>query len=159
MKLTFGVSSKRALSLMAGIMLIGSAAAHHSYAMFDKRQVVIKGTIKEFRWTNPHIFITLLAPNGKGGTTLWGAEGSGLGDLARNGWKFNSLQAGDAVTIGIAPLRDGRNGGGLIFVQKADGTRLSGGPLDRLLNHVGGPPGGPNGPGGPKPPGAPNGQG
>ena len=115
-------------------LLWSTAYAHHSYAMFEKRQVVVKGTVKSFSWTNPHIFLLVSVPDADGNIVDWGAEGSGLGDLARQGWKFNSLKEGDKVTIGIAPLRDGRPGGGLIYVLKADGSRLSGGPLDRLLN-------------------------
>jgi hypothetical protein len=113
-------------------LLTAPALAHHSYAMFEQREIRMQGTVKAFEWTNPHIFIQLLVPSGDGQAEEWSIEGSGPGDLARQGWKFNTLKAGETVTVGVAPLRDGRKGGGLIFVQKADGTRLSGGPLSRL---------------------------
>ena len=36
----------------------GQASAHHSFAMFDRtHDVVLKGTVREFQWTNPHSFI------------------------------------------------------------------------------------------------------
>src|SRR5262245_63655950 len=37
-------------------------AAHHSGAMFDDGKVVeLNGTIKEVQWTNPHIWIQVIA--------------------------------------------------------------------------------------------------
>jgi len=44
------------------VLAIGSghASAHHSFAMFDRtKDVVLKGTVREFQWTNPHSFIEL----------------------------------------------------------------------------------------------------
>ena len=33
-----------------------AAHAHHSSAMYDtKRLVTLRGVVKEFRWTNPHV--------------------------------------------------------------------------------------------------------
>ena len=118
-----------AVFALGSLLLASTALAHHSYAMFERREIKLQGTIKAFEWTNPHIFVQLLVPAGDGQFEEWSLEGSGPGDLARQGWKFNSLKAGEAVTVGVAPLRDGRKGGGLIFVTKADGTRLRGGPL------------------------------
>jgi len=45
-------------------MLIAGAAspvvAHHSFSMFDEtREVVLKGAVKEFQWSNPHTWIQL----------------------------------------------------------------------------------------------------
>jgi hypothetical protein len=37
------------------------ALAHHSFAMYDTAQVVtLKGTIKVFQWTNPHVLVWLI---------------------------------------------------------------------------------------------------
>lgn len=123
----------------AGIALPDTALAHHSYAMFDRREVVIKGTVRDFDWTNPHVFLTVLAPDGEGGSTLWGVEGAGVNDYERGGWRFNILKPGDKVTVGIAPLHNGQHGGAMIFVQKADGTYLNGGPFARILHLNGAP--------------------
>src|SRR5579871_2497629 len=90
-------------AIALGTLLFASTAlAHHSYAMFDRREIKLQGTIKAFEWTNPHIFVQLLVPVGDGQFEEWSLEGSGPGDLARQGWKFNSLKAGEAVTVGVA---------------------------------------------------------
>ena len=41
--------------------------AHHSPAAFDRtKKVTLVGTVKEFRWQNPHTWIEVLVPNDKG---------------------------------------------------------------------------------------------
>ena len=45
----------------AALVLSLPAAAHHSTAMFDfAKTVEVKGTIKQFQWTNPHTWTCLL---------------------------------------------------------------------------------------------------
>ena len=120
------------VSIAAATTLVSAALAHHSYAMYDKRAVTLQGTVKEFQWTNPHIFLQVLVPDASGQLVEWSIEGDGPGQLARKGWKFNTFRAGDKVTLGIAPLRDGSHAGGLIYIQKEGGERLAGGPLASL---------------------------
>lgn len=43
--------------LIGLIGLVSPAAAHHSFAMFDQTKLLnTKGTVSQFRWTNPHSF-------------------------------------------------------------------------------------------------------
>lgn len=96
-----------------------SAFAHHSYGMFDfEREMTLKGTVKEFQWGNPHVFIDLLNETD---STLWSVEMSSPSHLVRNGWKPASLQAGDHIALVIHPLRDGRAGGAYVSATRADG--------------------------------------
>ena len=54
-------------------------AAHHSGAMFDDGKVVeVNGTIKEVQWTNPHIWIQVIAER-NGQKTEWSIEGGSPG--------------------------------------------------------------------------------
>ena len=118
--------------VLAAALLAAPASAHHSYAMYEQKEIKLQGTVKELQWTNPHIFLQVLVPDGKGGNDEWALEGGGPGQIGRQGWKFNSVKAGEKVTVGVAPLKDGQKGGALIVVIKADGSRLNGGPLARL---------------------------
>ena len=46
--------------LLAGVALAIAtpALAHHSFAMFDREKTVsISGVVKEYEWTNPHVWI------------------------------------------------------------------------------------------------------
>lgn len=109
------------------VMLMGSAQAHHSFAMFDKNQMVtVKGTVSKIEWKNPHVFIFLDAPDGKGGKAQYAIECNSPNVLMRTGWKVNTLKAGDEVAVDIYPLRDGRPGGLLDKVTLADGKTIKG---------------------------------
>jgi hypothetical protein len=113
--------------LAAGLsMLAQSAAAHHSFAMFDAKQsVTLHGVVKEFRWTNPHVFIQLLA-SGEGGVPSgeWSIELTSPEHLVRAGWKPGTLKSGDKVTIVVHPIRDGSMGGQFVSGIAADGTPI-----------------------------------
>jgi hypothetical protein len=110
----------------AAILLSGTGAlAHHSFAMFDSsRSIVIKGTVKEFQWTNPHSWIQIMVLDDKGVAHEWSIEGASINGLARQGWKSSSLKPGDVVSIQIHPQKNGQNGGSLMSVELADGTIL-----------------------------------
>jgi hypothetical protein len=102
------------------------ASAHHSFAMFDAKQsVTLHGVVKEFRWTNPHVFIQLLA-NGDAGVAggEWSIELTSPEHLVRAGWKPGTLKSGDQVTIVIHPIRDGSMGGQFVSGIGADGTPI-----------------------------------
>ena len=116
----------RTLARVGAILFVLSssvALAHHSNAMFDRqKEVVISGTVREFQWTNPHIFIELLVP-GPNGAYSYSIEGPSPGVLRAHGWKFNSLKVGDKVVAKVHPLKGDRKGGGLISISK-DGVTL-----------------------------------
>ena len=104
--------------------------AHHSFAMFDhEHQIKLTGTVSEFRWQNPHVYIHLEAPDPKGKQRHWTIEGANPGILNRIGWKFNMIKKGDRITVVVAPLRTGEAGALLKQVKLADGRKFAnGGP-------------------------------
>jgi Family of unknown function (DUF6152) len=110
------------------------AAAHHSFASFDRSQrVTLEGTVKEFQWTNPHAWIQVVVPDGHGGEVEWGVECGSPNMMARTGWKGSTLAPGDKVTAVVNPLRDGGPNGSLVQITLADGTVL--GPGDAPPPH------------------------
>ena len=126
-------------SLLASLALCAAATAfaHHSFAMFDQsQQLTLKGTVREFQWTNPHAWIHLDVPNTSGGVDTWQVELNSPNNLKRQGWKSTSLKVGDAVTLMLNPLKDGTKGGLFVAVTLADGsvlgdpTRARGGPIN-----------------------------
>lgn len=109
------------------LMLAGPVQAHHSFAMFDKNKVVtVKGVVSKVEWRNPHVFIFITAPDGKGGTTQYAVECNSPNVLMRTGWKASTVKVGDAISIDLYPLRDGRPGGLLDTVTLANGEKLKG---------------------------------
>jgi len=111
-----------AVAAIALAAIASPALAHHSFAMFDQSQTVtLKGTVADFRWTNPHVFIELAVKNANGADEQWSIEMTSPEHLARAGWRPGTLKPGDAVTLSIHPMRDGVKGG-----QYLSGTGPSG---------------------------------
>ena len=69
------------------------------------------GVVSDFQWTNPHVYIELEVPDGKGGSTHYSVECASVNVLTRAGWKFNDIKKGDKVTLLINPLRNVKPGG------------------------------------------------
>jgi hypothetical protein len=114
-------------------MLTPSAAlAHHSFAMFDQsKTVTLQGTVKDFRWTNPHVFIQLLVKNDSGADEEWSIEMTSPEHLVRVGWRPGTLKPGDKVTLNIHPMRDGVKGGQYLSGTGPNGPLLGSPPAQQ----------------------------
>jgi hypothetical protein len=127
-----------AVALAVTALAVATAAyAHHSFAMFDQnKQLSLKGTVREFQWTNPHAWIHLDVPGTDGTRESWQVELNSPNNLKRQGWKSTSVKAGDQVTLVLNPLKDGSKGGLFVSVTLPDGsvlgdpTRARGGPIN-----------------------------
>jgi hypothetical protein len=125
-----------AMVLCAGV----PALAHHSGAMFDRTKTVeLIGTIKQYQFSNPHVWIEVMVPpsgkarkegqkEGKSEPVQWSIEGEGPSIMARMGLGPSVLKAGDKVTIKAHPLRDGRSGGSFIAITLPDGKIVAPAP-------------------------------
>ena len=118
------------ISLTAIVLVAQPALAHHSFANFDlNKEITVAGTIKEVQFTNPHVWLQVMVPDGKGSQTEWSIEAGAPGMLLRTGWKPNTLKTGDAVTVVTHPAKNGEANGSLIRVTLPDGRTLGpGGP-------------------------------
>ena len=104
-----------------------SAIAHHSFVAFDEgREAFVRGAVTGYDFRNPHtyIFMDVALPGGQ--VETWRIEGETRNDLYRNGWREDSLQVGDVITVTINPAVDsGRRYGRLLSLEKTDGTVLA----------------------------------
>jgi hypothetical protein len=116
----------RAVCLCATALLMPRlASAHHSFAMFDaEKTITLSGTVKEFEWTNPHMWLYVMAPDASGKVVEYPLEMQGPGQSVKNGWKQDSVKPGDKVTVDIHPLRTGARGGQLLSVILPSGQKL-----------------------------------
>jgi len=109
------------------LLVAAPALAHHSFSMFDaQKEVVLKGTVKEFQWSNPHTWIQLNVTDDAGKTVEWSIEGGSPNLVGRQGWKRNTFKPGDEVQITVHPMRDGRPGGSFVRAVLPDGRTLGG---------------------------------
>jgi hypothetical protein len=116
--------------LIAGCLLAAMpGAAHHSFVMFDTaKQVTLAGTVTSFEWTNPHTYIELDVADSSGAVKHWSIELGSPSILRNSGWKHNTLNMGDKVTLVINPLKNGNPGGLLLYAALPDGRKLGNGP-------------------------------
>jgi hypothetical protein len=99
-------------------------SAHHSATMFDNTRVKeLSGTVKEFQWKNPHVWIQLDVQNA-GKQEEWSIEGGSPNSLSRNGWRPSTFAPGKSVSIKVNPMKDGSTGGQFIGAKFADGTTI-----------------------------------
>ena len=95
-------------ALIVAALTTPPAAAHHSFAAeYDaNNQITIVGTITKVEWTNPHTWFYVDVRDPQGQVVNWAIEGGAPTVLYREGWKPNSLKAGDQVTVTIALAKD-----------------------------------------------------
>ena len=109
-----------ALSLIAGPVV-----AHHSFAMFDpEKTITVSGVVKEFEWTNPHVWLHVMAADTSGKAVEWSFEMQATAQASSGGWRPDTVKPGDKVMVEFHPLRDGSRGGELLAAVVPDGRRL-----------------------------------
>src|SRR5499433_2976872 len=114
--------------LLVAILMSVSVYAHHSAAGIDRtKSVTVEGTVKQFKWGNPHSWLEVEVANSKGGTDIWNFEMNPPAYLVRSGWKSSSVKAGDKVKVTGRPFMNGEPGGIFVSVTLADGQVLGGG--------------------------------
>ena len=119
---------KKLLLFPAVLLFLLSAPlfAHHSMAGFDRTKTVsLTGTVKQFKWANPHAWIEMEIPDGKGGNTTWNVEMTSPAVLIRAGWKSSVIKPGDKVTVQAHPQITGEPGGIFVSLTTADGRTLT----------------------------------
>ena len=111
--------------LLAAAMALSVAAPalpHHSHTMFDHtRDVTVAGTVTEFVFRNPHVFLYIDVRNDNGETVKYSVEMSNIPNMIKRGIGQSAFKPGDKVTVNLHPLKDGRPGGNYVTIVAADG--------------------------------------
>jgi hypothetical protein len=106
-------------------LVTSGAVAHHSATMFDDTAVVeLHGVVKEFQWTNPHVWIQIMVEGDDGQTEEWSIEGGGPNSLSRRGWRSTTFEPGEVVTVRGRPMRNGAPAASFIGARFADGSTV-----------------------------------
>jgi Family of unknown function (DUF6152) len=110
---------------LAAFAVNQAAFAHHSTANYDhKNKVLVEGTIKQFKWSNPHSWVFMSVPNEQGGNDDWALECGTIGQLMQIGWTREQIKSGDKVKIVASIARDGSNRGEIETLITAAGKEL-----------------------------------
>ena len=114
------------IAAMAASLFAAPAVAHHSFAMFDAtKNITLEGTVKNFEWTNPHMWLYVVVPQANGAPVEYPLEMMAVQGAVKLGWKPDSVKAGDKISFEFHPLRDGHPGGQLISIVLPDGKKLA----------------------------------
>jgi hypothetical protein len=116
--------------VLAGVIGLSSARllAHHSFAaQYDRsKPVTLKGTVTKVDWMNPHIYFYMDVKDAADRVANWSVEGGAPSMLYRNGWRIDSLKAGDQVTVDGWLAKDGSNLANMRTVTLSDGRTVFG---------------------------------
>jgi hypothetical protein len=106
------------------IALILLLLIHHGVSLYDmSKEVVLTGTVKEWRWGNPHTWLSLESVS-EGKVQIWEIEGAPPNWMTGQGWSNTSLKAGEKISIKMHPLKKQANGGILMEASRSDGSVL-----------------------------------
>ena len=94
--------------LLAIFAIPAALVAHHGSAIYDNgKAVVVKGTVTEWIWSNPHCLLEFDVKDDKGVSVHWVAEVSNPPDMIARGWSRKMFKAGDDVTITMIVAKNG----------------------------------------------------
>ena len=117
---------KRFFGLPILIIFTLPVLGHHSDTGLDMNSVVaLEGTVVEFRWRNPHVYLTIDTTDEHGDEVEWKLEAGAVSVMTRMGWTRDSIVVGEYVNVEVNPARNGRPYGFLASVIKQDGAVIS----------------------------------
>jgi hypothetical protein len=103
----------RGVFVATAALVLSAAAviAHHSFsAQYDRSKPhTITGAVTKMEWQNPHIYFYVAVKDDSGKETVWAVEGMAPNGLYRQGWRRDTVKAGDVVTVEGWLARDGSN--------------------------------------------------
>ena len=100
---------RHAATFFASLAIAAAASAHHSDAGIDMEGVIaFEGTVTEFHWRNPHVYVLVETTDASGQTVVWDVQMGPVNVIGRRGWTRDSLVPGDQVTVRGHPARSGR---------------------------------------------------
>jgi hypothetical protein len=130
------MKSKLAILALAVGLAALPVAAHHSFAAeYDSaKPVTIKGKFVKMDWINPHSWVYLEVTGEDGKTTQWKAEALPPNGLYRQGWRKDTLKAGEEISVEGFMAKDGSNTMWSRAVTRANGQRMFAGAAQSAEN-------------------------
>jgi hypothetical protein len=121
----------KATPLLIGSLVVcllaasGPAFAHHAWHGYDMDNVTaVKGTVTQFDWSNPHVWISFEMTDDKGNIEKWNAGGPSPSRMAGTGWDKDTIKPGDQITAVGHRIKDGTYNMRLVKVVLSDGREM-----------------------------------
>ena len=95
--------------VIAGLVAVAVPLfAHHGGAAYDTdKSVVVKGTVTDYVWSNPHVFVKVDVKDDKGNIAHWIVEAQNPVSMLQIGWTKSTFKPGDEVEIDAMPAKNG----------------------------------------------------
>jgi hypothetical protein len=126
-------NAARTLLMFVSLLTVSlPLVAHHGNAQYENKRVTLKGTVTEWLWMNPHVFLKMNVKDDQGKVVNWVAELVPPSTMVNFGFTAKTLKPGDQVTIvTTAVARNGAPVARLGDVILANGQLMrAGGALD-----------------------------
>jgi hypothetical protein len=122
------------ITVAACVLAPRIALAHHGAAGYDSKNItVLKGTVTEWIWRNPHSEVRFDVTDAKGEVKHWSVEAPPPTMLTERGWTKASLKPGETLAFHINAAMNGAPVGILRKVVLANGKDLWAYPPADLL--------------------------
>jgi hypothetical protein len=106
-------------ALLALIALSLPLFAHHGTAVYyTSKTVTVKGTVAEYVWANPHVYVKVDAKDDSGNMVRWTLEAQNPVTETDLGWSKHTFKPGDDVEIDVKPAKNGRPIGSIGFATR-----------------------------------------
>src|SRR5258705_13132926 len=87
-----------------GLLLSVPLFAHHGAAAYDVgKKVTLKGTVKEWIYSNPHCLLSLEVTGEDGRVVVWIAEAQAPNRICPAGYRKDTFKAGEPGTCPVGP--------------------------------------------------------
>lgn len=101
-------------------------SAHHSDAGIDMESIVaFDGVVADFIWRNPHVYVLVEQLDGTGEAVEWELQMGPTNVMSRRGWRRDTLQPGEQVSVRAHASLSGRPYGIIESIDKDGGLQLA----------------------------------
>lgn len=114
------------IALAVTLVLTLPVSGHHSDAGLDVDSILaFEGTVTEFSFRNPHVYIGVETTDETGERVEWALQMGTANGLTRRGWTRDTLAAGDRIAARVHPALDGRPYAVVESIDKEGGLGLT----------------------------------
>jgi hypothetical protein len=90
----------RSLLVLVGLLVVAVPVfAHHGNANYEDKVLTLRGTVTEWRWVNPHVYLKIDVKGDDGKVVNWTMELVAPSNMVNFGFSINSFKPGDQVTV------------------------------------------------------------
>lgn len=96
-------------SVIALGLLGGPVSGHHGTSSYETggELLTLSGTVTEFVWSNPHVFLLFDVMDDNDNVVHWAGEMNSPTVLRRAGWSRTVFEPGDEITLSLRPSKAG----------------------------------------------------